>query len=259
MADNKGEQTMKLQKLDITKLKEDTDGKVSTIERRTFLKMGLAITGVFAGGKVLRAVSSGSGEALASSVVKDYGYKPHYSMVIRQDRCIDCERCVVACTETNNVPDYGYRTRILERYVPEAIGQKREFIPVLCNQCNNPPCVRACPTSATYKNKDNGIVIMDVKRCIGCKTCVLACPYNARYWNIEKKAIDKCNFCFDTRLSKGEKLTACSNACPAGARVFGDISDSGSQVYQLVHQLQRAVWVLRPESGAAPNVFYMKG
>lgn len=255
-----GGDKMRFPKLDLDNLTKEASSEVGAIERRAFLKLGLAITGVFAGGKVLSVVSALDKDANASTeFYKDHGYRPHYSMVIRQDRCIDCERCVVACAETNGVPDYGYRTRILERHVPEAIGQKREFIPVLCNQCNNPPCVRACPTSATYKSKENGIVMMDNSRCIGCKTCVLACPYNARYWNVEKKAIDKCNFCFDTRLSKGEKLTACAAACPAGARVFGDLMDPNSDVYQLVHQIIRPVWVLRPESGADPNVFYMKG
>ena len=100
---------------------------------------------------------------------------------------------------------------------------------------------------------------MEYGKCIGCKTCVVACPYNARYFNEEKHSIDKCNFCFDTRLSKGEKLTACSAACPAGVRIFGDLSDTNSEVYKLIHQIARPVWVLRPEIGAKPNVFYMKG
>jgi protein NrfC len=156
------------------------------------------------------------------------------------------------------VPDYGYRTRIYEKSMPEAVGRKREFIPLLCNHCNNPPCVRGCPTRATYKDEQNGIVMMDTKKCVGCKTCMVACPYNARYYSDEKRAVDKCNFCFDTRLSQGEKLTACANACPTGARTFGDLSDPNSMVYQMVHQLERQVWVLRPETGVEPNVFYMK-
>ncbi len=96
------------------------------------------------------------------------------------DRCIGCRLCVKACIATNHVPDYGWRTLVLDREVPQAIGQKREFIPVLCNQCNNPPCVRACPVVATYKDKTNGIVMMDNKKCIGCKICMVACPYDAQ-------------------------------------------------------------------------------
>jgi protein NrfC len=251
---------MKKLKIDLENLKNEGLDSVSPMERREFLKIGLAITGVFAGGTILSAVSNinrvfASPEEMAGK----YPYKPHYSMVLRQSRCIDCERCVEACNKTNEVPDYGYRTRILQRDVPDAIGMKREFIPVLCNHCNNPPCVRACPTKATTKDKKNGIVMMHYEKCIGCKSCVLACPYDARYFNEEKHAIDKCNFCIDTRLSKGMKLTACAEACPAGVRNFGDLSDAGSEVYKLVHQIERPVWVLRPEVGANPNVFYIKG
>jgi len=239
-------------KFDPEKLTRESMDSVTPMERRTFLKMGLLISGVLAGGKVLEVRS-----AEASGDHAEYSYKPHYGMVIRQHLCIDCERCVEACAKTNDVPSYGYRTRIFERREERAIGQKREFIPVLCNQCNNPPCVRACPTSATYKDRENGIIHVDPRRCIGCKTCMLACPYNARY--VRGKVVDKCNFCYDTRLSKGEKLTACAEACPAGVRVFGDVSDPSSKPYSLIYQLENPVWVLRPESGAQPNVFYTKG
>jgi protein NrfC len=84
-----------------------------------------------------------------------------------------------------------------------------------------------------------------------------ACPYNARYFKEENRAVDKCNFCFDTRLSKGETQTACAAACPAGVRIFGDLTDYDSEAYKLVHQPEKTVWVLRPETGAMPNVFYM--
>lgn len=251
---------MKDNKIDFDNLAKEDMSAVSSMERREFLKAGLAITGIFAGGTLLSAVSvMDKVFASAQEAAEKYPYKPHYTMVMRQDRCIDCERCMDACVMTNEVPDYGYRTMILKKHTPNAIGQQTEFIPVLCNQCNNPPCVRACPTKATYKDKTTGIVMMEYKKCIGCKTCALACPYNARYFNEERHAIDKCNFCYDTRLSKGEKLTACAFACPAGVRIFGDMSDPNSEPYKLVHQLQKPVWVLRPEVGAKPNVFYMKG
>lgn len=251
---------MKKNKINFDNLPQEDMNAVSIMERREFLKAGLAITGIFAGGTLLSAISIFDKVfASADTFAEKYPYKPHYTMVIRQDRCIDCERCMDACVMTNEVPDYGYRTKILKKHTPDAIGQQTEFIPVLCNQCNNPPCVRACPTKATYKDKTTGIVMMEYKKCIGCKTCALACPYNARYFNEERHAIDKCNFCYDTRLSKGEKLTACAAACPAGVRIFGDMSDTNSEPYKLVHQLQKPVWVLRPEVGARPNVFYMKG
>ncbi len=228
-------------------------------ERRDFLKIGLVITGVFAGGTILSVVSHMKTAVVSRKQKSIYPYKPHYSMVIRHDRCIGCERCVKGCIAANQVPDYGWRTLVLEREEKEAIGQKREFIPILCNQCNNPPCVRTCPTRATYKDKTNGIVMMDNKKCIGCKSCMIACPYDMRYFNEEKGAIDKCDFCFATRLSKGQKTTACAEACPADVRIFGDLSDPQSRVYRLVHQLQETLWVMRKETGALPNVFYKDG
>lgn len=249
-----------MKKLNFDKLENEGIENVPMQERRDFLKMGLMITGVFAGGTILSAVSSAR-RVFASSeqYAQKYPYKPHYSMVIHQDRCIDCERCIEACAATNHVPAGGYRTRILQKDMPEAAGQKREFIPVLCNHCNVPQCTRVCPTNATYKDKTNGIVMMNTSKCIGCLTCQQGCPYNARYFSEEKHAVDKCNFCFDTRLSKGEKLTACAATCPAGCRLFGDLSDPAGDVYRAVHQLEKAVWVLRPEAGTKPNIFYTKG
>jgi len=228
-------------------------------ERREFLKIGLKITGVLAGGSVLSLISN-IDQAYSLDIFRDkYPYKPHFAMVLRQDRCIDCEKCMKACIETNHVPGYGWRTKILKRELLAALDQKWEFIPILCNQCNNPPCVRTCPTTATYKDKINGIVQMNNKKCIGCKSCIMACPYDARYYNEEKGAIDKCDFCFDARLSKGTTTPACVEACPSDVRIFGDLSDPASRVFQLVHQLQKPVWVLREQVGAKPNIFYMKG
>ncbi|MBU0674019.1 MAG: 4Fe-4S dicluster domain-containing protein [Proteobacteria bacterium] len=231
-------------------------------ERRKFLKFGLGVTGVFLGGSVLSLTSTRNalGEMGPVPPAGKFPYEPHYSMVIRQNRCIDCERCKEACVRTNNVPSFGYRTTILELEKDLGRGEKeRVFMPVLCNHCNRPPCVRVCPTSATYKDKTNGIVMMNQKKCIGCKTCMAACPYNARYFDERKgiRAVDKCNFCFDTRISKGESKTACAAACPAQARIFGDLTDYSSELYKLVHAPEKVVWVLRPETGALPNVFYM--
>jgi len=246
---------------DLQKLKNEGVETISSEERRRFLKLGLSVTGVFLGGSVLSLTSTPDAQAAlgGAAAPKKYPYDPHYSMVIRQNRCVDCEKCVEACAKTNHVPSYGFRTTILEQQKVMAPGKvERIFVPVLCNQCNRPPCVRVCPTKATYKDKKTGIVMMEKKKCIGCKTCMAACPYNARYFDeAGPRAVDKCNFCYDTRLSKGEKLTACSAACPAKVRVFGNLADINSDVYQLVHAPEKVVWVLRPETGAQPNVFYM--
>lgn len=245
---------------DLEKLQNEGVDDLPSMERRTFLRAGLAITGLFMGGTVLSLTSAKNAKSAIGSngQIAQYPYSPHYSMVMVQNRCIDCERCMEACVKTNHVPSYGWRTKILEQQ--KVIGPSSTetvFMPVLCNQCNRPPCVRVCPTVATYKDKKTGIVVMENKKCIGCKTCMAACPYNARYFNEETRAADKCNFCFDTRLSKGKEDTACVEACPAGVRIFGDISDSNSEVYKLVHKQGTVVWVLRPEVGALPNVYYM--
>ena len=245
---------------DFKKLENEGVENLPSEERRRFLRFGLAVTGVFVGGSVLSLTSARNAESAMGPVPESgkFPYSPHYTMVMRQNRCIDCERCMEACVKTNNVPSYGYRTTILqqEREIGKGV-KERVFMPVLCNHCNRPPCVRVCPTTATYKDKKTGIVMMDYKRCIGCKTCMAACPYNARYFKEENRAVDKCNFCFDTRISKGESKTACSAACPAGVRIFGDLTDYNSEAYKLIHKPEKVVWVLRPETGAMPNVFYM--
>lgn len=249
-----------LGRVNFDKLENEGTGSVTSKERRKFLKMGLAITGVYMGGKLLSVRSIvPAANATTDGCVEEYDIDKHYSMMIRQALCIDCEQCMTACTKTNNVPDYGYRTRILTKRYKKAIDKPAEFIPVLCNQCNDAPCTRTCPTKATYKDMTTGIVMMEDKKCIGCKSCMLACPYDARYFNSEKRAIDKCDFCWESRLSKGKESTACSSHCPTGARTFGNLSDPEDIVYQLVHQIEEAVWVLRPEDDTKPNVFYMKG
>jgi Fe-S-cluster-containing dehydrogenase component len=245
---------------ELEKLNNEGLEQLPLIERRTFLRAGLAITGLFMGGTILSLTSVRNAESAVGSMPgnANYPYSPHYSMVMRQNLCIDCELCMEACVQTNHVPSYGWRTIILER--TRDIGPKEKetiFMPILCNQCNEPPCVRVCPTVATYKDKTTGIVVMENKKCIGCKTCMAACPYNARYFKEEVRAVDKCDFCWNTRLSKGIKDTACVEACPAKVRIFGDLSDPKSEVYKLVHQPETTVWVLRPETGALPNVFYM--
>lgn len=250
---------MIIKPIDREEKRSEMSGSVAEMDRREFLKMGLVITGVVAGGSLLSVASAADKLFPGDSFLKKYPYRPHYAMVIRVDQCIGCLRCEKACVVANSVPAYGWRTKVLHKEVPEAIGQKREFIPILCNQCNNPPCVRACPVTATFKNRQNGIVMMDVKKCIGCKICMAACPYNARYFNEERGAIDKCDFCLESRLSKGETKTACAEACPADARVFGDLSNPQDRVYKMIHQLQKPVWVLKRETDAQPNIFYTKG
>lgn len=244
---------------DLEQLESEDIDILPSAERRKFLKMGLAVTGLYLGGSVLSltSVRSAKGASVVPAVGK-YPYDTHYCMVMREHLCIDCERCKEACVKTNHVPSYGFRTTILEK--SRTLGSEKFetiFTPVLCNHCNRPPCVRVCPTTATWKDEKTGIVVMKPSRCIGCKTCMAACPYDARYFKEETRSVDKCNFCLDTRLSQGETTTACSEACPADVRVFGNLSDPDSRVFQLLHSPGTMVWVLRQETGAVPNVFYI--
>jgi protein NrfC len=199
------------------------------------LLLGLKITGVFVGGSILSLVPSqeARSELLGTSVVGTYPYQPHY----------------------------GFRNTVLSRKKTGIAASKmiREFLPVLCNQCNRPPCVRVCPTKATYKDKKNGIVMMNASLCIGCKACMTACPYNARYYNREIQAVDKCDFCYRRRLQNGETNTACAEVCPADALFFGDMADQKGDFYKLLHKPKQTILVLRPESGAMPNIFYLQG
>jgi Fe-S-cluster-containing dehydrogenase component len=248
--------------IQIDKLEDEGIETLLSKERRQFLKFGLAVTGVFLGGSILSLTSTPKAHGFVTSgqvAVNKFPYRPHYTMVIRQGRCIDCELCLEACRRTNSVPAYGYRTIILERSIPKDQGQReRTFMPILCNQCNRPHCVRVCPTGATFKDNTNGIVQMSPEKCIGCKTCMAACPYNARYYKEEDRAIDKCNFCFNTKLKEsGGKTTACSAACPADVRIFGDLTNPDSEAYKLIHTPGNVFWVLRPETETLPNIFYM--
>lgn len=250
--------------MNIKDLEKEQNEGVETLpseERRKFLQIGLAVTGVFLGGTVLSLSSVSTAKGSVDNIVPVKGqfpYPKHLTMVMRQNHCVDCEKCMEACIETNHVPrGHGaWRTMIQERITTVDGAEKQEFRPILCNHCNRPPCVRVCPTKATYKDPETGIVVMDYAKCIGCKTCMAACPYNARYFNHDKYAIDKCNFCIDTRLAAGEKETACAAACPAHVRVFGDLNDTSSKVYKVLHEPDNRIWVLRPETGALPNVFY---
>jgi molybdopterin-containing oxidoreductase family iron-sulfur binding subunit len=209
-------------------------------------------------------------------------------------RCIGCRRCVYACVRENNQsrdPQIHYISVLefqkgekwvsdLEEsdkyYNPDKVPEEGYFyMPVQCQQCENPPCVKVCPTKATWKEPD-GIVVVDYNWCIGCRYCMAACPYGARRFNwgepqIAKEEInpathylgnrprykgvvEKCTFCIQRTRGNPGKYPACVEICPVGARKFGNLLDPKSEIRYLIEH--KRVFRLKEELNTAPKFYY---
>lgn len=166
---------------------------------------------------------------------------PKYVMLIQAEKCLNCQACVLACQQRNAVP-YGMG-RNWVRAIDTPSGPK--FQPGACMHCDNPLCVSACPTGATYKAADNRVLI-DEPRCIACGACVTACPYKARYIHPQRHVVDKCNYCTTSLSMQGEP--ACVSVCPTRVRVFGDTEDPGSAVAQLLKNASTKLVAVEPEN-----------
>ena len=173
-------------------------------------------------------------------------------MAVDTRRCLHCDACVVACKAENEVPAGRSRNWVVEREAGTfpAIGVRIE--PGQCMQCENAPCVKVCPTGASYVDA-NGVVLVNPDDCIGCRYCIEACPYDARYFDEESGTVDKCTFCAH-RVASGQP-PACVLTCPAKVRVFGDLDNPQSPVARLAAEGGRAV--LKPEAGTRPKIFYL--
>jgi tetrathionate reductase subunit B len=175
-----------------------------------------------------------------------------WGMVIDLRRCIGCHSCAVACKLENQVPLGVFRTwvKIVEKGVYPNV--RRMFLPMNCNNCEKPVCVAVCPVKATYQRED-GIVLVDPHRCIGCQYCKAACPYEVRYKDPLRNIISKCFWCHH-RLDAGLE-PACVEVCPTGARRCGNLLDPGSEVSQMISR--EAFQTIHPEHGTKPQVYYI--
>ncbi len=260
------------------------------VNRRDFLKItGLGAL-VGAGGKVASDLVF-KDQVEAQEARPDGGalVGKRWAMVVDTKKCVEkvqkdgCRDCIIACHTAHNVPDFGNPKDEIkwiwqEPYEHVFPSQHHPFTAedlegapflVFCNHCDHPPCVRVCPTKATFKRED-GIVMMDFHRCIGCRFCMAACPYGSRSFNwrnprpfvqnIQEKfptrmrgVVEKCNFCAE-RLAEGLP-PACVDACKAKALIFGDLEDPHSEVREILHthrSIQR-----KPELGTMPQIYYI--
>ncbi len=204
----------------------------------------------------------------------------HYGFAIDTVRCIGCHTCSTACKLSNNLPIDIWWNRVLteggeamDTPGGEWPNNHMRFLPVSCQHCENPACVKVCPVGATYKDPETGVVRQDYDKCIGCRMCMAACPYTGvRSFNWEEPAyhighavgdtnspshqkhvVEKCTMCWP-KLARGEE-PACVSVCPAIARFWGDLDDSDSEVSRLIRD--REAMQLLPEKGTKPSVYYL--
>ena len=240
-------------------------------------------------------------QRIEREVEKQYGIRPEirdlkpmdgvqFVYALNLTRCIGCRKCVHACVQENNLsrnPEVQY-IRVLKMphgsldveksdhdYAPESVPEEGYFyMPVQCQQCEKPPCVKVCPTNATWQESD-GITVIDYDWCIGCRYCQAACPYSARHFNFAEPSIpkeslnpdmaylgnrprkvgvmEKCHFCI--QRTRAGRYPACLEVCPAGARKFGNILDPDSEVHKIL-TTKRVFIQLKEELGTSPRFFY---
>ena len=174
-----------------------------------------------------------------------------YAMAIDTKSCVGCSDCVVACQTENEVPIGYCRDWIVEATEGTYPELHMEIRSERCNHCENSPCVRCCPTSASHY-AEGGVVLVTANECIGCKACVASCPYDARYVHPEGY-IDKCTFCIH-RVKEGSD-PACVDVCPTHAMIFGDLDNENSEISKLLKT--RKYKTLIPEAGTKPHVYYL--
>jgi molybdopterin-containing oxidoreductase family iron-sulfur binding subunit len=249
------------------------------VPRRDFLKIsGICAMGLLLSNRILQNVQA------ADTLAEDKPSSVRWGMVIDLTKHVEgCTDCITACHKAHNVPKVPNKEEEIkwiwtEEYINTFADELNEYLPediarmetmVLCNHCQNPPCVRVCPTQATFQRPD-GIVMMDYHRCIGCRYCMAACPYGSRSFNFsdprlyldqtepdyptrEIGVVEKCDFCVE-RLDQGQ-LPICVEACSYGVLFFGDLNDPQSEVRQLL--AKRRSLTRKARLGTQPSVYYL--
>ena len=182
-------------------------------------------------------------------------------LVIDLDRCSGCDSCVAACKHWHNIDLGVYRNRV------SAIGPMGTYpdvsmywLPLQCQQCENPGCIEVCPTGASYRDEETGVVLIDKKTCIGCQSCMQGCPYEMRWYNKNSNTVDKCTLCYEDHIAEPDKdwEPACVHNCCTGARLFGDLDDPDSAVSKAVADAGEANCLqLEDIGGVGPATIYI--
>ena len=178
---------------------------------------------------------------------------PNYGFVIDLKKCIGCHACTIACKAEHDIPVGVNRCWVKTVEKGRFPDAQRLFLPVLCNQCEDAPCMEICPTSALFRRRD-GIVDLHGDACIGCKACMAACPYDQLFIDPNTRTAEKCNFC--ANRIENQLQPACVSVCPTECRIFGDLDDPTTKVAQIVQR--EAFTVRKPEKGTGPKVFYLE-
>lgn len=177
------------------------------------------------------------------------------AIVTDLDRCTGCQACSIACKMENGVPLGAFWTQVYEvgptGKFPEL---QMYFLPVACQHCERPACVKVCPTGASHKRRD-GIVLIDGEKCIGCQACQRACPYGVRIFDSASQSVKKCTLC--AHLVDQGSLPACVKTCTARARIFGDLNDPGSEVARKLRESDGHVYSLLASEGTRPSARYI--
>lgn len=195
-------------------------------------------------------------------------------LVIDLDVCVGCHGCAVSCKQWNTsgttgpLTDYNpygkdpsgvWFNRIRSYEVGDYPNNKTINFPMSCMHCEQADCVDVCPTGASYKRVEDGVVLVDQDKCMGCNYCSWACPYGARELDRASGTMKKCTLCidriYDERLAPEDRQPSCVITCPAHARYFGDFDDPNSEVSKLVHE--RGGYALMPELGYSPTNRYL--